>query len=140
MFTFKFKVNEDQSVNIRGMQTGPVKEIYCAGQTWRVWHLGGSGYQSGREWRYGVSSIWIVNTIGDTLMTYFDFEFGRKWQAGRKIIIQIVEELNKNPDADHTLYLYALEKATRDSELECQELEPIERLKKAMQEATNKAL
>lgn len=103
MFTFKFKVNDDQSVDIRGMQTGSTKEIAGAGQTWRAWHNGGRGYQ---QWKYGASSIWIVNTDGDTLMRYFDFEFGHKWQSGRKIITQIVEELNKNPMSNHTPYLY----------------------------------
>lgn len=132
--TFNFKIDDDKAVTILGMQTRDAKEIAGAGQTWRAWHMSGRGYQSGRDWKYGASSIWIVKTNDDKMMRYFDFEFGRKWQAGRKIITQIVEELNKNPNVDHTQYLSQLEKATRDWEQECQEMEPLERLKKAMLE------
>lgn len=140
MFTFKFKVNEDQSVDIYGMQTGSTKEIAGAGQTWRAWHKGGHGYQSGRQWMYGSSSIWIVQVSGDTMLKYFDFEFGRKWKAGRKIIAQIVERLNQNPDANHAKYLFELEKATRDWEREQLDIEPIERLKRAITMHCNNVL
>lgn len=133
MFTFRFKVNEDQSVDIHGMQTGSTKEICGQGQTWRAWHKGGHGYASGRRWMYGASSIWIVRVEGDILVKYYDFEFGRKWQAGRKIIQQIVETLNQNPDTDHNEHLRKLEKDTRDWERQWPELEPIERLEKALE-------
>ena len=135
MFSFKFKVNEDHSVNIHGLATGKVTELAGSGKPWRMWNSAGHGYQSGREWRYGCASVWIVHVSEDTMLKHFDFEFGRQWKKGREIIAQIVEQLNQNPDADHMEYLRKLEIATRDWECQQSNLTAIEKLQQAMHNA-----
>jgi hypothetical protein len=124
-------------VKIYGLETGAVKELAGAGQTWRMWSVSGHGYQSGREWKYGQSSIWIVQVDGDNMLADIGFELGHKWKAGRKIIAQIVEQLNQNPGANHLPYLIELSKKVRDWHCEQQELTPIQRLEKAIKTIKN---
>lgn len=133
MFRFPFQVHEDRSVTIGGLAAGKVTEISGAGHKWRLWHSGGHGFMNGRDWQYGAASHWIVQTEEGVMNTWIDFELGRDWREGRKILSSVVDRLNAEPDADHMAFVRGLEKVVRDWDYQMRDLKPIDRLRRALE-------
>lgn len=131
MFSFPFKVREDSTVDIRGLDAGKVKELHGAGKRWRLWHSAGHGYQSGRDWKYGAASHWVVLAEGDVLEQWFRFEFGKEWRAARAALTELVDRLNEEPDIDHTTFLRDAERQVRDWDYKQPELTPLQKLMRA---------
>ncbi|MBS1722589.1 MAG: hypothetical protein JSS66_06220 [Armatimonadetes bacterium] len=135
---FDFTVHEDKTVTIQGLASGAVKEVYGAGKRWRLWHCGGAGYQSGRQWLYGESSHWIVDTANGKMLAWHNFPAGRTWRKAQAILVKLAERLNEAPDDEqHIRTLGRIKSFVDDHQYEHMDTSPLQRLEKAVLELLN---
>lgn len=80
-----------------GLSMGKTVELVGHNQKWRLWHTASCGYMSGREWKIGPAIIYIIQTQDDEITHMYDFECGREWKRGRKLLAEIVDKLNALP-------------------------------------------
>jgi hypothetical protein len=66
--------------------------------------------------------------------SWTDFELSGEWREGRKILVELVDRLNDEPDIDHLPYLRWLEGFVRDYEYKYPDLGPVQKLWKAFEQ------